>query len=92
MAQASTHSRAVDPLRTCRPGQGVRQVRDRDAPDEIPRPFGPKTGKRTKGQLGFPCGWCPYAFNCFPNATVEATEGGFYVRNNKVVIHANEES
>ena len=64
----------------------------RSHPDEIPRPFGPKTGKRTKGQLGFPCGWCPYAFNCFPNATVEATEGGFYVRNNKVVIHANEES
>ena len=61
-------------------------------PDDIPRPFSPKTGKRTLGQLGFPCGWCSHAFNCFQNATVEATEGGFYVRTNKVVIHANEES
>ena len=60
-------------------------------PDDIHRPYAPKTAKRTKGQLGFPCGWCSHAFNCYPNATVEATEGGFYVRNNKVVIHANEE-
>jgi len=60
-------------------------------PDDIARPYAPKTGKKTKGQLGFPCGWCSHAFNCFPNATVRATEGGFYMRTNKVVIHANEQ-
>jgi hypothetical protein len=60
-------------------------------PEDIARPYGPKTGKRNAGQLGFPCGWCSHAFNCFPDATAEATKGGFYVRNNKVVLHANQE-
>tara|TARA_R100001591_G_scaffold6454_1_gene12745 strand:+ start:1499 stop:2482 length:984 start_codon:yes stop_codon:yes gene_type:complete len=45
-----------------------RSVIDSAGPEDFPRPFGP--GK--KGKLGFPCSYCSYMGECFPNSTMRA--------------------